>query len=609
MTPALPGNHALAALALMLLALALFTSSKIRLETSALVILVLLCLLFEFFPYSADGIQLSSYDLFLGFGHEALVAVCALMIVGQGLVTTGALVPLGRVVARLWKVSPLLSLALTLVFGAVGSAFVNNTPIVVLLIPVLVNVAQRNNTSVAPTLMPMNFSTLLGGTCTTIGTSTNLLVVGVAADLGLQKFGMFDFLLPGAIAGAVGLFYLWLLVPLMFRNRKPISEKLADREYLFQLQFGPESKSIGRTVAELQARAEGRLSILKIRKAGDEYGDTGTAPLPDAKIKENDRITLKGSMEDITEFGDVLDAKTYNKVKETEESDREEIQLYQVVVMENSRLANNTLSNQRFADSVDLTIVAIHRASRPITALPEGVGKVILKAGDVLLAQGTDSGIERLKESGSLLVLDEKKVLPLSEKGPLSILVLIFSVTLAAAGLLPIATSALAGVLLMLATRCIDWKDIERAISVPVVMIVVVSLALGKSLTQTGATQYIAEWFLFFFNGYSPAMVLSGLILLMAILTNIVSNNAAAVIGTPIAISMATSLNVPAEAFVLAVLFGANLSFVTPMAYKTNILVMSAGGYKFSDFVMAGLPLTFLLWITYSLLLPKIYGF
>lgn len=608
MMPVAPGNHSLAVLALALLALILFTNSKIRLETSSLIVLVALCFLFEFFPYVSDGKVISSYDLFLGFGHEALIAVCALMIVGQGLVKTGALVPLGRIVAKLWKVSPLLSLALTLVFGALGSAFVNNTPIVVLLIPVLVNVAQRNNTSVAPTLMPMNFSTLLGGTCTTIGTSTNLLVVGVAADLGLQKFSMFDFVVPGAIAGSVGLLYLWLLVPLMFRNRKPIAEKQIEREFVFQLQFEPDSKSIGRSIADLQSSASGKLSIMKIRKAGNEYGDTGTSPLPDATIEENDRITLRGSIEDITEFEDVLDAITYSKIEDGEALDHE-VQLSQVVIMENSRLVNSTLANERFADSVDLKIVAIHRIGYPITALPEGVGKVVLRAGDVLLAQGTESGLQALRESGSLLVLDEKKVLPLSKRGPLSISILALAVILAATGLLPIATSALGGVLLMLISKCIDWKDVERAISVPVVMIVVVSLALGKSLTDTGTTLYLAQWFLYLLDGYSAAAVLSALILFMAVMTNIVSNNAAAVIGTPIAISMATSLNVPPEAFVLAVLFGANLSFVTPMAYKTNVLVMSAGSYRFSDFVMAGLPLTVLLWLTYSLLLPRIYGF
>lgn len=609
MIPVIPGNHSLAVIAITLTALLLFTSSRLRLETSCLVILVLLCFLFEFFPYRLGEVTIESYDLFLGFGHEALIAVCALMIVGQGLVTTGAFIPLGRLVARLWKVSPLMSLALTLLFGAVGSAFVNNTPIVVLLIPVLINVAERNNTSVAPTLMPMNFSTLLGGTCTTIGTSTNLLVVGVAADLGLREFSMFDFVLPGSIAGAVGLLYLWLIVPMLFKSRKTIAEKLDEREFVFQLQFAPGSKSIGKSVSELHASAEGQLKILKLRKAGNEYGDTGTSPLPDATIEVNDRLTLRGSMADIAEFEDVLDAQNYYKLEASEESDEDELQLSQVVVMENSRLVNSTLAEQRFADSVDLQIVAIHRVGQQVKSLPRGVGRVVLKAGDVLVARGTAEGLAELREYRSLLLLDEKLVLPLSSKGPLAIAILSLVVLLAAVGAAPIATSALGGVLLMLATRCIDWKDIERAISVPVVMIVVVSLALGKSLTDTGTTIYIADWFLYFLDGYSPATVLSGLILLMAILTNIVSNNAAAVIGTPIAVSLAESLGVPAEAFVLAVLFGANLSFVTPMAYKTNILVMSAGGYKFSDFIKAGLPLTLLLWSLYSLLLPAIYGF
>lgn len=608
--PTIPNSHAAALLLLTAVALVLFSRPKISLQSSSLAILVILCIGFELFPYSTVGGHVSAHDLFTGFGHEALITVCALMIVGQGLVATGALIPLGRAVARLWKISPSLSLLMTLVFGAVGSAFINNTPIVVLLIPILMNVAQRNSTSVTPTLMPMNFSTLLGGTCTTIGTSTNLLVVGVAADMGLQEFGMFDFVKPGLIAGSVGLLYLWTVVPFMFRGRKSKIETAAERLFTYQLEFPAESRSIGKTVSELREKADNRLRILRVRKAVNNYGGLGVSPFPYTIIEERDRITATGTMEDLKEIEDVLDATAYTRddAADSDETD-EELQLVQIVLMENSRFVNSTLSRTRFADSVDLAIVAIHRAGEPIQTLPEGIGKVKLKAGDVLLAQGPEDAIEELKSIGSLLVLDEKKTLPQSSKGPLAVVIMLAVVAAAALEIVTIATSALCGVLVMLASRCIDWRDVQNALSIPVIMIVVVSLALGLSLTETGATVYIAELFLYFLGDLSPAAVLSGLILLMAIMTNIVSNNAAAVIGTPIAISMAAQLNVSAEAFVLAVLFGANLSFVTPMAYKTNILVMNAGEYTFADFVKVGLPLTIILWIAYSLLLPQMYNF
>jgi di/tricarboxylate transporter len=609
--PTIPNAHAGAVMALTVFALILFTRPKIPLASSSLVVLVALCLGFELFPfYQVNGAALTAYDFFQGFGHEALIAVCALMVVGQGLSSTGALVPMGRIIARAWRTSPTFSLLLTLFLGAVGSAFLNNTPIVVLLIPILLNVAHRNNSSAASILMPMNFATLLGGTCTTIGTSTNLLVVGVAVDLGLREFGMFDFVKPAAIAGAIGLLYLWLVVPFIFRHNKKSTEPEEEVTFTSQLQFPPESPSIGKTIADLQEMTDGKLKIVKLRRARQNYGSTGTVPLPDAVIEENDRITIQSTMEEISEQKELLKAETFARSPDDEpEPEEEEIHLAQIVLMENSRYVNNTLARTRFADMHGLKIIGIHRAGRPIKSLPEGVGEVTLWPGDVLLAEGTDESIEALDSVASLMVLGDRKIVPMTKKGPYAIAILLAVVLAAALNIVPIATSALVGVMLMLATRSLYWKDVQSALSIPVIMIVVASLALGLALSSTGATQYIAEVFLYLLDGLSAAAVLSGLILLMAILTNIVSNNAAAVIGTPIAVSIATQLNVPVEAFVLAVIFGANLSFATPIAYKTNVLVMSAANYNFLDFVKAGLPLTILMWATYSVLLPRLYGF
>ena len=419
---------------------------------------------------------------------------------------------------------------------------------------------------------------------------------------------MFDFAMPGLIAGSIGLIYLWLIVPLIFRGRRSKLETEAERLFTYQLEIPAESRSVGKTVSELRDLADNRLRILRIRKAANRYGGNGIAPFPYTLIEANDRITATGTMEDLKEIEDVLDASAYTRSDEDDSPD-DDLQLAQIVLMENSRFVNSTLSRTRFADSVDLAVVAIHRSGEPVQTMPEGVGKVKLKAGDVLLAQGSEESINELKSIGSLLVLDEKKTLPQSSKGPLAVAILLAVVLLAALNVVTIATSALSGVIVMLATRCIDWRDVQSALSVPVIMIVVVSLALGIALTETGATEYLAQVFLYLLGDLSPSAILCGLILFMAVLTNIVSNNAAAVIGTPIAISMAAQLNVSAEAFVLAVLFGANLSFVTPMAYKTNILVMNAGEYSFGDFVKVGLPLTLILWIAYSLLLPQIYNF
>jgi di/tricarboxylate transporter len=223
------------------------------------------------------------------------------------------------------------------------------------------------------------------------------------------------------------------------------------------------------------------------------------------------------------------------------------------------------------------------------------------------LVQGAREQVAKTKQSTELVVLDGSIDLPSNDKANTALFILSAVVVLAATGVLPIAISALAGVCLMLVTRCLGMGAAIRAISPSVYFIVVASLALGTALQATGATIYITEVFLAVTAGFPPTAILSALMLLLAILTNVISNNAAAVIGTPIAVGIAASLQLPAEPFVLAVLFGANMSYATPMAYKTNLLVMSAGNYTFAEFVKVGVPLTLLMWVTLTWVLSEMY--
>jgi di/tricarboxylate transporter len=225
----------------------------------------------------------------------------------------------------------------------------------------------------------------------------------------------------------------------------------------------------------------------------------------------------------------------------------------------------------------------------------------------VLLVQSPSSRLNQLKEGGDLLVLDGSVNLPKTSKAPIALGIMVLVVAIAAFGILPIAISAVAGVLAMLMTRCLNWKEAMNALSIQVVMIIVASLAMGAALMRTGGADWIAQIFLSISFGIPSWAILGLLMLAMAALTNVVSNNAAAVIGTPIAISLAQQLMLPAEPFVLAVLFGSNLSFATPMAYQTNLLVMNAGGYKFNDFVRVGLPLMLVLWVVLTLTLAYAY--
>ncbi len=605
--PAPPDTHAIAILLLTVLALFLFTREKIPLETSSLFIIASLAVALELFPYQNLGVELHAIDLFSGFGHEALVAVCALMIAGQGLVRTGALEPVGRRLSIISRHSPMLLLIITLLIGAILSAFVNNTPVVILLMPILISATLRTNQPPTSILMPMGFATLIGGMCTTIGTSTNLLVVSVAADLGLKSFGMFDFFLPGSIAAGIGIIYLWLVAPRLLPERETPLSDTSPRVFFAQFLVPNQSKAIDQTLAELIAKTSGAMKIIQIQRADGSMLTT----LPDVVIKAGDRLTVCDTPMQLKEYEQTLNITLQqdSHLDEAVDSNKSNQQLAEIVISQGSPLENTTLRKAHFQFRYRLIPLALHHAGKTISKLKGQLDDIDLHTGDVLLVQGDGTEIGALKRSGELLVLDSTENLPHSRKAPIALLIMLGIIIFAAFGILPIAVSALCGVLVMLLTGCLDWKTAVQALSTPVILIVVASLALGSAMVATGGADYIANIFLYITHGASGHVILSGLMLTMALLTNIISNNAAAVIGTPIAISMASQLNLPAIPFVLAVLFGANMSYITPMAYKTNLLVMNAGGYKFIDFVKVGAPLTLLMWMVLSWLLPTLYRF
>jgi len=601
-------SHSIAVMLLTLLALFLFTREKIPLETSSLFIIVSLSVGFTLFPYEYENTQIHALDFFSGFGHEALIAVCALMIAGQGLVRTGALEPVGRVLSKLWASYPKLSLLLTLIVGATLSAFVNNVPIVILLLPILTAVSIKTKTSASKVLMPMGFATLIGGMSTTIGTSTNLLVVSVAVDMGMKDFGMFDFFLPVVIAGSFAMLYLWLVVPYFIKERQAPFTDTSPRVFTAKLMITEESTSKDQPLDELILKTDGMMKVLRIhRNSNDMY------VLPNSKtiIKAEDMLVVEDTPENLKSYEKILDAVLYSSLGAVDEEHpllNEDQQIAEVIIAQGSKLNNTTLSQSRFLKRHNLIALALHRSGKKTERILKDIANISLKVGDVLLIQGKHEHILELKQSRELLVLDATSDLTHTKQAPLAFFIMFGIVAVAALGILPIAISATLGVFLMLLTSCINWKDASAALNTQVILIVVASLALGGALLKTGAASYIAHLFVVSMDGMSTTFMLSGLMLLMAIMTNIVSNNAAAVIGTPIAIGIAQQLNLPAEPFVLAVLFGANMSYATPMAYKTNLLVMTAGGYTFGDFLKVGIPLTFIMWITFSWVLPLLYN-
>lgn len=603
--------HASVTLLLTALALILFTQDKIRLESSSLFILTLLVLFFTLFPfYTEDDRQLTAADFFMGFGHEALIAISALMILGKGIETTGALKPLTRQLSQSWSKSPALTFLITLLVSAVLSAFVNNTPIVIMLIPILISVAINNQTSPSKLLIPMGLTTIIGGMATTIGTSTNLLVVALANDMAGIQFSMFEFSLPVIIVGGVGIFLLWGIAPYFLPDRKIALNDQKQRIYNAVLFLSEKSINQDMEVRDVLEKTNHEMPIHKILRG--EYQQI--IPIPTVKLKPGDKLFITGTAEKLKEFESKLNGTLHNINNEGELLDGEyqtqddDQVLAEILVTGGSILHNRSIKQARIAERFNVLVLAIHRLHHSSQRMTKKLSKMKLHRGDILLVQVSRENLHLIKDDTKLLVLDNVTDYVSNGKGSTAILVMLGVITLAATGILPIAVSALAGVIAMILSGCLGWRHIGKALSAQVILVVVVSLALGRALTDTGGTDFLANSFIGVTHGMSTVMILSSLLFLMAFITNVVSNTTSAIIGTPVAITIAQHLGVPLEPFILAVLFGANMSYATPIGYQTNLLIYSAGGYTFMDFLRFGVPLTLVMGFGFAFILSILYG-
>lgn len=598
-----------AAIALAVLALFLFTRERIPLETSCLVILTLMVLWIQFYPVTLDGTRIRPRDLFAGFGHEAVVTIGALLVLAKGLETTGAIRPVVAGLARLWSRGRGSAFLATLLAVAIMSMFLNNTPVVAMMLPLLVAVSLRAGFSASRILMPVGFATIIGGMATTIGTSTNLLVTSVAAELGVRRFGMFDFALPVAIVGSAAIVYLWLVAPRLLGERPTPMPDISPRVFEAVLVVNEKGYAAGRSLTEARARTSNRLNVRRlIRDRGIEM-----ARLPSLLLKPGDQLYLRESPERLKEFEALLGG-TLQASPEATGPDGFMLgrsaggqQLAEVLVMPGSELQDKTLGSTRVFQALGLLPVALHSA-RPARRSPDQpITGVTLRPGDVVLVQGLPRQLQGLKETGRLVVLDGRTDLPRTRKASLAALIMVSVIVTAAVGWVPISISAFAGVALMILTGSIGWNAIKAALDSRLILIIVTSLALGTMIMATGAAELVAELYVRMTDELPVTVALAGFILIIALLTELVTNNAVAVLGTPIAVSIAGQLGAPVEPFVLAVIFGANMSYLTPIGYQTNLMVLSAGGYRFSDFFKVGLPLQLIMWVGVSLVLPVIY--
>lgn len=608
--PAAPNAHAIGVMILTFVGLFLFSRRRIPLETSGLAVLIALIVGFELFPFTGPDGPLSPIDFFAGFGNPALITIVALLVCSKALEVTGALHSATRLLAGIWIRQPRAGLLVTMFGVAIGSMFMNNTPLVAMVLPVLVAVCLQTGTSPSSVLMPVGFATIIGGMATTIGTSTNLLVADLVTDYGLPRFGMFEFALPVVIAGSVCILLLWLVAPVLLPARTAPLTGASPRIFRGVLHVTAASGVAGKTVSDVRSMTRGRIQIERIERGADLF----IARLPTQVLRPGDRLYVRGLPSQLKEFEAVLGTPLKRNDRQTSESEKRWLEektqqrLAEIVITSSSRLYGQTVREATLLAQFGLVAIAVHA---PSSGAEQGnsqgdqraLDNVRLRVGDVLLVQGEPEGISALKRSGQALVLSDAVDLPLTAKALPASLIFFAVIAAAALGFLPIMVCAPIGVILCLATRCMDWRQVRAAIDANLVLMIVASLALGDALTQTGATAWLAGLFVAATGNLPPGPVIAILMLAAALLTEVVTNNAAAVLLTPIAFGIAEGLGFDAKPLVLAVMFGANMSYLTPLGYQTNIMVMNAGGYRFGDFIRLGLPLQICIWALLSSLL------
>jgi len=598
--------------ALILAALVSFARERWPMELTALAVIAALLLFFYVFPaYDSGGQnQLAPSRLLAGFASPALITVLALLVIGAGLKQTGVLDQAAQLVFAI-SGSATRSIAVVLFLVMVISAFLNNIPVVVMFIPIMQALAARVGRSASSVMIPLSFVAVLGGMGTLIGSSTNLLVSGELDELGLSPFGFFDFTVPGVVLASVGFVYTLLVAPRLLPDRGSIAHELiegAGKQFIAQLTVQPGARLVG-------AQAVGGFF----------------SELPDVTV----RMILRGEASELPPFdedfaiapGDVLlVAATRNALttvlqrdpglaglegpedEATDEAPRKSSveMLGEVMVTPSSRLVGQNLEQAGFRKRFGCVVLGIQRRSRMIRVQ---VNEIRLEAGDVLLIQGRRDDVRALRRNPHALLMEWSATdLPRRHHGSRAILIFACMVAAAASGLVPIVVATVVAVAAMIAGGCLNIRQAAAALDRSIVLTIAMALALGVAMQVTGGAAFLADGMTSLMAGASPAYVLSAFFLMVALLSNLVSTKAAAVLFTPIAVGIAKGLGVDPHPFAVAVVFAANCSFASPIGYQTNLLVMAPGHYRFLDFARAGLPLIFVIWIVFSLFAPWYYG-
>lgn len=575
----------------------LFAVEKMPVDLTAIIVMAALI---------ATGI-LTPMEAISGFSNPATITVGALFIVGAALNKTGALLFLGDLSTRMFKYGFWTALIVTMCVVAMISAFINNTPVVAVFIPILLNAAKKNNLSPSKLLMPLSFASIFGGVCTLIGTSTNILVSSIIAEHGQRPLGMFEFSTMGIIFFVIGTLYMVLIGVKLIPERREdsdLTQSFRMNDYLTDIVVLPESKSIGQKVIDSHLVKELNLFVLYVVRNGQRM----LRPIRTILLEPNDVLRVRCDIEKIRTIqgreGVVLKSDLKIKQQDMEAAD---VLLVEAIVAPNSELEGQTIKSIDFRNKFGATALALRHRGQ---LLHRGFSKTRLNAGDALLIDVKKENYDYLKNNRNFVLVSDVKVQKYRKRKIIPAVAIIAGVVIAAAsGTLPIMASALIGCTLLVLVGCINLEEAYQAIDWKIIFLLGGILSLGLALEKTGAALLVSDLLISGLGSLGPIAIIAALYLLTSFLTEAMSNNATVVLLAPIAISAAATMNVDPRPFIIAVMFGSSASFMSPVGYQTNTMIFSVGRYKFSDFLKVGAPLNFIFWLAASLLIPYFFPF